>query len=155
MPAYPIFKSLKISSQFGNRMSQDKQNIDQLISLFFGIFSNARGQRPDWNLLRELCIPDVQIIRKQGNDTSVYDLESFIEPRQRLLTDGSLTHFEEQELEEETRLLGHLAQRLSRYRKSGYRSGVYFEEYGTKAFQLIRRGADWKIASLIWEDAAD
>jgi hypothetical protein len=45
-----------------------------------------------------------------------------------------------------------IAQRFSRYQKSGYLNGTYFKEYGSKFFQFIKTNNGWKINSLIWED---
>jgi hypothetical protein len=139
-------------SRTGASHGVDKKAIDQLIGAFFGIFRNTGGSEPNWALLSRICITEVLIIKKAEREETVYDLESFIEPRQKILSDGTLTGFEEREVEEETKVIGKLAQRVSRYQKSGYLNGQHFEEYGYKFFQLVKRGEDWKVVSLVWED---
>jgi hypothetical protein len=130
----------------------DKLLIDQLTKTFFNVFTNTHQQQPDWNLIHTLCLPETIIIKKDGTTEIVYDLQSFIEPRRKILSDGTLTEFEESEIYEETRVVGHIAQRYSKYQKSGYLNGNHFQEYGTKFFQFINTIHGWKINALIWED---
>jgi hypothetical protein len=130
----------------------DKESIDQIISVFFSIFTNTRQQQPDWKNLYNVCITETIIIKKSGLKEEVYTLDSFIEPRKKILSDGTLTEFEEKETAEETRITGRLAQRFSRYEKTGYLTGNEFHEQGHKFFQLIKTAEGWKINSVIWED---
>lgn len=132
----------------------DKEAIDQITAMFFDVFTNVRGKLPEWSVLGQVCIPEVLIIRKSGSEETVYDLEGFMEPRRRILTDGTLAEFEEREVEEETKIIVNLAQRISRYIKTGLLEGVHFEAWGTKCFQLVRSDMEWKICSVIWEDDA-
>ncbi|MEP6794973.1 MAG: DUF4440 domain-containing protein [Saprospiraceae bacterium] len=133
-------------------VSPDKLLLDQLTETFFSIFTNTHQQQPDWNLIHTLCLPETIIIKKSSTAEIVYDLQSFIEPRRIILSDGTLTEFEESEIHEETKIIGHIAQRYSKYQKSGYLNGIRFQEYGTKFFQFIKTSNGWKINSLIWED---
>lgn len=132
----------------------DKILIDQLTKIFFSIFSNTHQQQPDWNLIHTLCLPETIIIKKTGTAEEIYNLQSFIEPRKKILSDGTLTDFEESEIDEDTRIAGHIAQRYSKYQKSGYLNGNHFHEYGSKFFQFIKTKSGWKINSVIWEDGA-
>ena len=77
-----------------------------------------------------------------------------IEPRKKILSNGSLKNFNEMELTDETWMIGNIAQRHSRYQKEGEFNGNYFKEYGHKFFQLIKTAEGWKINALIWEDDA-
>ena len=133
-------------------MDADKLEVDNLVKVFFSIFNNTEQKQPDWTIIYRICIPETIIIKKIGVGEAVYHLESFIEPRKKILTDGTLTNFEETETKEETKIIGGIAQRFSKYQKSGYLNGVYFKEYGNKFFQFIKTGNGWKINSLIWED---
>jgi hypothetical protein len=129
----------------------DQQSIDLLTKTFFGVFDNVNGAS-DFTIIKTICIPETIIIKKSGTDQAVYNLDSFLEPRQKILTDGTLTAFSENEISSETNIIGHIAQRYSRYEKSGYMSGKYFKEYGNKFFQFIKTSEGWKINSLIWQD---
>ena len=90
--------------------------------------------------------------KKTGLAEEVYTLQTFIEPRKKLLSDGTLTEFEEMETAEETKVIGNIAQRSSTYKKSGYLNRKYFKGNGNKFFQFIKTADGWKINSLIWED---
>jgi ribosomal protein S18 acetylase RimI-like enzyme len=130
----------------------DKSEIDSLTKIFFGIFTNTNQQQPDWSIISTVCIPETTIIKKLGRTEAVYNLQSFIEPRKKILSDGTLTQFEESETEEDTKITGNIAQRYSKYKKTGYLNGIYFKEYGNKFFQFIKTANGWKINSVIWED---
>jgi hypothetical protein len=130
----------------------DKQSIDQLTALFFNIFTNSNQRQPDWNGIHTICLAKTLIIKKTGLTEEIYNLHSFIAPRKKILSDGTLTGFEEKETSEETNITGNIAQRSSTYQKSGYLNGKYFEGSGHKFFQFIKTIDGWKISSVVWED---
>jgi hypothetical protein len=126
--------------------------IDKIINSFYSVFTNANGAKPDFTTLHKICIPEIIIIKKQGLDQTIYNLESFIAPRKTLLTDGSLIDFWEAEQEDVTTVKGHIAQRFSHYRKKGVLNEVPFDQNGNKFFHLILTNKGWKISSVTWED---
>jgi hypothetical protein len=71
----------------------DKEQIDQLCRSFFDLFTNVDGKVPDLDIIYTLCIPRAIIIKKEGQNETVYDLTSFIEPRKKILSDGTLIDF--------------------------------------------------------------
>ena len=145
-----MFPTYKFDPEF--KTMTDKKAIDQLTKSFFRLFTNTENQKPDWKLIYELCIKEAVIIKKSLQSIEVYNLQSFIEPRKKILSNGTLTEFEENETEDETNIIGNIAQRWSKYQKSGYLNGVHFQEYGNKLFQFIKTENGWKISSLVWED---
>jgi len=130
----------------------DKIEINNLTKQFFNLFDNTDNKIPDWTVAQKICIPEIIIIKKIGLTEVVYNLTNFIEPRKAILSDGTLTNFQEHELHEETQIIGHIAHRRSRYQKSGNLSGNLFVETGTKLFQFIKTNNGWRINSLVWED---
>jgi len=133
-------------------IAAEKSEIDKIIKQFFDVFNNTGQNQPDWTILAQICIPETLIIKKTGITETTYDLNSFIEPRKVILTNGTFLDFSEEELEEETKIIGNIAQRHSRYQKSGTLNNNTFLERGTKLFQLIKTDIGWKISSLVWED---
>jgi hypothetical protein len=133
-------------------LSADKIEINNLTKQFFNLFDNTDHKIPDWTIVQKICIAEILIIKKAGLTEVVYNLTNFIEPRKTILSDGTLTNFQEQELHEETQIIGHIAQRRSRYQKSGNLSGKSFTETGTKLFQFIKTNQGWRINALVWED---
>ena len=132
--------------------SADKIHIDTITKQFFDVFNNTNQRQPEWTILDKICIAETIIIKKTGLTQTIYDLSGFIEPRKSILTNGTLTDFQETELEEETKIVGHIAQRHSKYQKTGNLNGAHFVENGTKLFQFIKTIDGWKINSLVWED---
>ena len=60
------------------------------------------------------------IISNTGAEPVIYDLDGFVVPREKILTDGTLTEFSEWEVAERTEIFGTIAHRSSEYRKSGF-----------------------------------
>lgn len=132
--------------------STDHFFISKTTKAFFSAFTNKNGKQPNLDLLKSCCIPEVLIIRKTEHEETVYNLQSFTEPRQKLLTDGTLIEFEEEETLDTTTIVNTIAQRYSEYRKSGILQGMEFKQEGYKLFQFVKINNEWKISSVIWED---
>jgi RimJ/RimL family protein N-acetyltransferase len=130
----------------------ERIKINKLVTDFFSVFNNCDENEPAWQTLYNICIAETIIIKKTGLTEVVYHLDNFIEPRKKILRDGSLRNFNEAELLNDTWIKGNIAQRHSRYQKEGYLNGNYFKEYGHKFFQLIKTTGGWKINAMIWED---
>lgn len=133
-------------------ITSDKFEIDQLTKSFFSIFTNSNKQQPNWSLIHTICLPETIILKKSSKEEEVYNLDTFIEPRRKILSDGTLTEFEEYEILEETRILDNISQRYSNFQKQGYFNQTYFKEKGNKLFQFVKTKDGWKISAVIWED---
>ncbi|MFG2133539.1 GNAT family N-acetyltransferase [Streptomyces sp. NPDC048751] len=129
-----------------------RAELDRLTRAFFSAFTNTGGSRPNVDIIREVFIPQGMIIKNLGSDPVVYDLEAFIEPREKILTDGTLTEFSEWEVADRTEVFGSIAHRFSEYRKSGYLDGEWFESSGHKTTQFVRTPAGWRMSSMAWDD---
>ena len=132
--------------------ASEKLAIDKITRDFFSAFTNKGNRQPDLERLKHICIAEVLIINRTGLKSDVYDLNSFIEPRQKLLTDGTLIEFVEAEISEETKIVNNIAQRYTEYAKSGILEGVEFKQRGYKLFQFYKLKQEWKISSVVWED---
>ncbi|MFD7666288.1 DUF4440 domain-containing protein [Streptomyces sp. NPDC059788] len=128
-----------------------KAEIDALTSEFFGAFDNRDGRPADVARIRRLVLPGGVIVNT-GPQFTVYTVEEFVEPRQRLLADGRLVGFAEWETSERTEIAGDIASRFGEYRKSGVLDGAPFEGGGSKTFQFVRTTEGWRIAAFAWYD---
>lgn len=133
------------------KMDLDKVKIDRLIKGFFSAFTN-KGKKPNLKFLYETCIDEVVIIKNTKGICEKYNLENFIAPRKELLTNGTLTEFEEYEVGEKTIITRNIAQRLSQYQKEGILNNQRFSSKGTKMFQFVKIGNVWKVCCAIWDD---
>jgi len=132
-------------------LSKDKFYISEITRHFFDSFTNKESSTPKLDTLKSICIPEVRIVNINGSDV-IYNLNSFVEPRKKILTDGTLVEFEEKEVYEKTNIIQNIAHRHSKYVKSGILNGKKFKQTGHKLFQFIKTNKDWKIKSVIWED---
>ncbi|WP_328996586.1 GNAT family N-acetyltransferase [Kribbella sp. NBC_01245] len=129
-----------------------KAELDHLMRTFLGAFTNTGGSRPNVDVIRETFIPRGMIISNVGDEPVIYDLDAFIEPRAKMLTDGTLTEFSEWEVAERTEIFESIAHRFSEYRKSGFLDGEWFEGAGRKTTQYVRTPAGWRMSSMAWDD---
>ncbi|TXS44281.1 GNAT family N-acetyltransferase [Streptomyces sp. t39] len=135
--------------------SGDRAEIDRLTGLFMDSFTNTGGKTPDLRIIHELFVPEGRIVSNTGDDPVIMDVDAFVEPRQKMLTDGTLTDFSEWEVVERTDIFGSVAHRSAEYRKSGVRNGVRFEGHGHKTTQFLRTRAGWRMVSMAWDDEPD
>jgi hypothetical protein len=128
-----------------------KTELDALTAEFFGAFDNRAGQAADVARIRRLMLPGGVIV-VTGPEFTVYTVEQFIEPRERLLNEGRLVEFAEWETSERTEIAGDIASRVGEYRKSGLFDGEPYEGAGVKTFQFVRTPQGWRIAAFSWYD---
>jgi hypothetical protein len=133
-------------------LSHDKAELDKLTNDFFDLFTNVGGRAPELSRIHGLFIPEGIVIRNVGGNTEIFSLETFIAPRQKILTDGTLADFQEEEVTEKTDIAGAIAQRFSTYKKQGKLNGKPFESHGVKSLQFIRTKNTWKISAVAWDD---
>ncbi|MDE2483263.1 MAG: DUF4440 domain-containing protein [bacterium] len=125
--------------------------LDELCARFFGAFSNAAGAAPVHRVY-ELCLQQAIIVNATAEPPIAYDVRAFVEPREALLANGTLTDFREYELSNETTLRGPIAWRTSRYAKEWIENGLKRQATGTKVFGFVLTTDGWRIASLLWHD---
>jgi hypothetical protein len=132
----------------------DHPEVDGLIAAFFGAFDNRHGRIPDAGALARLFAETAVVAMHSSGTCTLFTPEEFIAPRIALLGSGELVDFHEWEESQETRIIGSLGLRSSRYAKAGFRDGAAIAGTGTKFFQLARVCDDWKIVALSWVDDA-
>lgn len=133
-------------------VSTDMLSITKVTQSFFNLFTNSNNRKPDFSLMNSLCIPEITLINKTDTLHTVYNITSFIEPRQRILSDGTLTEFEEWETNSQTEIVNGIAQRHSVYSKTGILEGKRFKQSGHKFFQFTKTNSGWKISAVLWVD---
>jgi len=133
----------------------EKSDIDHVVKRFFSTFNNVNGISVNLASLTDIFMAGAVIVKTCGETPFVADLPDFIAPRQKLLNDGDLECFSEEELWERTDIFGGIAQRICMYRKSGVLYGQGFETKGMKSIQLVKTETGWKILSVAWDDERD
>lgn len=132
--------------------TSDTLEIEHLTESFYSLFTNKYNRQAQLEVLFSLCLKNIEIIKKDGSHEEKFNLNSFIEPRKKLLSDGTLIEFEEKETGSETKIGEFIAHRTSNYKKSGILNGSPFDAVGKKYFQFKKTPYGWKIAAIIWED---
>jgi RimJ/RimL family protein N-acetyltransferase len=129
--------------------------INQITKDFFNLFTNTKQRKLELEKINDICLPKTIIVNKSKDKEEIFNIETFISPRKKILSDGTLTEFEEYEINGETKIVNNLAHHFSKYQKKGYLNGKYFEGNGTKFFQYVKTTKGWKINAVIWEDEND
>ena len=133
-------------------MSADQEAIDSLMHRFYSLFTNKGGAVPNVAGIYELFIPEGLIVQNGGDRPVVYNLKQFVEPREKLLEDGTLVDFEEAEVDSRTWIFANIAQRLSLYEKAGCLSGEPYKGRGIKTIHFVKVSGEWKMSAVAWED---
>jgi hypothetical protein len=133
-------------------IEKDKLDIDNLTKQFFDLFTNINGRIPKVKDIKNIFIEEGIIISNTTGKPIVYGLQDFIEPREKMLSDGTLTDFSENEISYKTEVFENIAQRFCLYKKSGKLNGEPFESEGMKTIQFVKIDAQWKMASVAWSD---
>lgn len=135
-----------------NTVAADRAEIASIVRMFFAAFTSGQDCVARLDGLRAAFLPEAVIIRTCGTEPVVYSVDGFIEPRQALLTGGSLVDFREWELCGRTEIFGDIAQHFGGYAKSGVQAGVPFAGRGMKTLQLVRTSQGWRISAAAWDD---
>jgi hypothetical protein len=130
----------------------DQTAIDKVARSFFTAFSTETGLAARMDELRGLFSPAAIIAKRDGDSVEIMSVDAFIDPREALLSSGTLTDFSEWETSAETRIFNGLACRCSTYEKSGLLHGKPYAGGGRKVFSLVRSAGAWRIVSVTWED---
>ncbi len=142
-------------SPLDNGAANDLEAIADITRTFFAAFVSGPDCAESLERLRHVLLPEAVIIRTGGDVPAVYGVDSFIAPRQALLTGGTLTEFSEWELAGRTDIFGDIAHRFSSYAKAGVQDGVPFTARGMKTLQFVRTPAGWRISAAAWDDERD
>jgi hypothetical protein len=135
--------------------SADREAIADIVRTFFAAFASGVDSVARLDALRAVFLPGAVIVRTCGGEPAVYGVDSFIEPRQALLSGGTLTGFREWELRGRTDVFGDIAQYFGGYAKAGVQDGTPFAARGMKTLQFVRTGAGWRISAVAWDDERD
>ncbi len=135
-----------------NKVEKDKLDIDKLTNRFFDLFTNIDASIPNVKDIENIFIEKGILISNTTGKPFVYGLQDFIDPREKMLTDGTLIDFSENEISHKTEVFGNIAQRFCSYEKSGKFNGKYFKSKGMKTIQFIKIDTEWKMTSVAWSD---
>jgi hypothetical protein len=122
------------------------------VRTFFAAFTSGPDSATRLDALRTAFLPEAVIVRTCGTEPAVYSVDSFIAPRQALLSGGTLLDFSEWELSGRTEVFGDIAQHFCSYAKAGVQNGTPFTGRGKKTVQFIRTAAGWRISAAAWDD---
>jgi hypothetical protein len=130
----------------------DEDEIAALTGAFLSAVSFEAGERPAYERIRELFIPEGLLIRNSGDAPEVTSVDEFIAPRLRSVESGELTEFSEGELDHVTERFGNVAHRRSAYEKRGVLNGEAFAARGVIFTQFVRTPAGWRMSAMAWDD---
>jgi hypothetical protein len=138
-----------------SEVAADRAAIADIVRTFFAAFTSGPDSAAQLAALKEAFLPEAVIVRTCGTEPAVYGVDSFIAPRQALLSGGTLVDFREWELSGHTEVFGDIAQHFCSYAKAGVQDGTPFTGRGMKTLQFVRTPAGWRISAAAWDDERD
>lgn len=142
-------------TELNSAVTADREAIAALVRTFFAAFTSGPDSAARLDELRALFLPGAVIVRTCGGPPEVYGVDTFITPRQALLSGGTLTGFSERELRGRTDVFGDIAQHFCSYTKSGVQDGTPLSGRGMKTLQFVRTPGGWRISAAAWDDERD
>jgi len=136
-------------------VAADREAIAGIVRTFFAAFASGPDSAPRLDELREVFLSEAVIVRTCGGEPAVYGVDSFIAPRQALLSGDTLVDFSEWKLRGPTEIFGDIAQHFCSYAKAGVQDGAPFTARGMKTLQFVRTTAGWRISAAAWDDERD
>jgi len=133
----------------------DRAAIAGIVRTFFAAFTSGADCAERLDALRRVFLPEAVIVKTCGGEPVVYGVDSFIAPRQELLSGGRLSDFREWELSGRTEVFGDVAQHFCAYAKAGVLDGTPLRGRGMKTLQFVRTSAGWRISAAAWDDERD
>jgi hypothetical protein len=130
----------------------DEAELARLTGEFLAAVSFAHGERPAYERIRELFIPEGLLIRNTGDAPEVTTVDEFIAPRLATVESGALSEFYEGELSAVTELFGAVGHRRSEYEKRGVLEGEAFAARGVIFTQFVRTPDGWRMSAMAWDD---
>lgn len=132
--------------------NNDESEINQLTARFFDVFSTIDGKKPDIKKIEDMFLSNGMLTSNTHGIPEIYNVKEFIASREKILNDGTLIDFSENEILHKTKIYRNVAQRFCFYEKSGKLNKVSFESRGMKTIQFIKTEQKWKISSVAWSD---
>jgi hypothetical protein len=132
---------------------QDLRRIDKLAEALYSCISFRKGERPDLERLRGLCIEEGMLIN--NNDPLIFTIDQFLAAIDDQLSAGSLRSFSEREVAERTEIFGKVAHRFSAYEARFDPDDPEPLSIGINSIQLVKVGGSWLVSSLVWNDEAE
>jgi len=130
----------------------DAAAIAEVVRTFFAAFTSGPDSTARLDALRGVFLPEAVIVRTCGLVPAVYGVDSFIAPRQALLTGGTLVDSRGWEVHGRTEVFGDIAQHFCSYAKAWVQDGTPFGGRGMKTLQLVRTAEGWRISAVAWDD---
>lgn len=134
------------------RLPVDETELDQAVATFFAAFTSGDDVLDRLEALRDLFLPEAVIVNTSGPEPVAYTVDDFITPRQKLLTDGTLTDFAEYPTGGHFESFGALAHWFGPYAKSGTQNGTSFKTTGMKSLQFAHTSEGWRLTAATWHD---
>ena len=146
---------MPITNPASSAVAADHAAIASIVRTFFAAFTSGPESAARLDALRAVFLSEAVIVRTGGGEPAVYGVDSFIAPRQALLSGGTLVDFSEWELRGHTEIFGDIAHHFGSYAKAGVQDGTPFTARGMKTLQLVRTSAGWRISAVAWDDERD
>jgi hypothetical protein len=148
----PIFLIFIISASFSQNQDHLK-NPESLIKELYDQVTFGPGENPDWDVVRNLFIPQASIVLRTGqHEMTPFSLDGWILDFVNFIYNNNVTAtgFEEKIITMESLVFGNIAHVLVLY--TAYLPGkTKTPREGVDSFHLVKRDGRWWITSILNE----
>ena len=122
-------------------------DLDAIIAAMYESVCYEAGGHPDWKTDEEIFAPGARMVRINDSGVFEFDMPSYRENFEQMISSGELPSFWEGEIWRETRLFGDMAHVLSAYETRRTRNGPLLNR-GVNSIQLFYDGSRWWIVTI-------
>jgi len=135
-------------------MPSDRERITEIMDTFYRILSGSAVEAHDWDGLHRLFVPGASILAlgRSGDPMGSLQAEDVGHYVGRLASSLTGRAFFERGFDYEVSVAGSIAHVNSRYEASATPDFAPILKSGTNMIHLVRKGSDWRIAGMLYED---
>ncbi len=126
--------------------------VDAAVAALYAAVSFPRGSRPDLERLRACFLPGARLVHVKPEGPDAMDAETFVARLDEHVRAGDLLAVDEREVAARTEVFGGIAMRFSTFEGRFEGPGGIVQVRGVNAISLVREGASWRIASIVWDE---
>lgn len=128
------------------------RTMDETVEQLYASISFNKGEKPNFQLLKELFIHGGRLIDNNGDQPQIYTLDGFIDAYKKKLEEGAFESVFEVEIAHKTDVFGKIAQRFSSYEFRFNPNDEKPYTTGINSIQMILIGSKWTVTSMVWND---
>jgi hypothetical protein len=137
------------------QVTDDSAAIDDAIATFYQTLSYTSVDQNRYSDLPQLFTAQGVLISNAGEKPTTWTIQQYVQLANDNFKSQQMESWDQEETCAQTHVFGKIAQRFSTYKITYVAAGTEIKRSGINAFQLIKEGGKWVIASVAWDRASE